>query len=145
MSDKTVKEYSNGEVTIVWKPDLCYHSKNCVNGLPEVFDVEARPWINADGASTDAIIEQVKHCPSGALSYYMNATGEPKKEDMKIEDEQIVEVAPNGPLMVYGNIVVKDAEGNETKKNRVTAFCRCGASSNKPYCDGSHKKIDFQG
>jgi len=145
MSDKTVKEYTNGEVTIVWKPDLCFHSMNCVNGLPEVFDPDARPWINAEGASTDTMIEQVRHCPSGALSYYINATGKPKKEDMKIEDEQIVEVTPNGPLMVYGNIVVKDAEGNETKKNRVTAFCRCGASDNKPYCDGSHNKIDFQG
>ncbi|MBV7530094.1 CDGSH iron-sulfur domain-containing protein [Chitinophaga sp. sic0106] len=61
-----------------------------------------------------------------------------------MEAESIVEPLPNGPLLVYGNIVVKDAEGKETHKNKVTAFCRCGASSNKPYCDGTHVKINFR-
>ena len=58
--------------------------------------------------------------------------------------EASVEVMRNGPLLVYGNIAVKDQFGNETKKHKVTAFCRCGLSNNKPYCDGSHvqKKID---
>ncbi|MDZ7650706.1 MAG: CDGSH iron-sulfur domain-containing protein [Cytophagales bacterium] len=64
---------------------------------------------------------------------------------VKVEAETIVETMPNGPLMVYGNVTVKDASGNLTKKNNVTAFCRCGASSNKPFCDGSHKRIGFEG
>jgi CDGSH-type Zn-finger protein len=59
--------------------------------------------------------------------------------------ESIVEVSPNGPLLVYGNILVKDKDGNETQKNKVTAFCRCGSSGNKPYCDGTHRKINFVG
>ena len=59
--------------------------------------------------------------------------------------EIIAETVSNGPLLVYGNIIVKDSEGNKTQKNKVTAFCRCGASANKPYCDGSHVKINFQG
>jgi hypothetical protein len=63
----------------------------------------------------------------------------------QVDVETIVETIPNGPLMVYGNIAVKDAAGNETHKNKVTAFCRCGASGNKPYCDGSHQKIGFEG
>ena len=67
------KEYTNGEVTIVWKNALCIHSGNCVRGLHEVFNHSARPWINAQGASTEQIVEQVKKCPSGALSFYMNA------------------------------------------------------------------------
>ncbi|MBK7870018.1 MAG: (4Fe-4S)-binding protein [Saprospiraceae bacterium] len=67
-----IKEYSNGEVTIVWKSALCEHSANCVRGLPEVFDVKASPWINAQGATTEQIIAQVNKCPSGALSFYMN-------------------------------------------------------------------------
>lgn len=61
-------EYTNGEVTVVWKPKVCIHSGNCVRGLPSVFDVKARPWINALGASTDEIVRQVAQCPSGALS-----------------------------------------------------------------------------
>lgn len=72
-----VKEYSNGEVTIVWKSALCQHSANCVRGLPEVFNSKANPWIVATGASTERLIEQVKKCPSGALSTYMNADKKP--------------------------------------------------------------------
>lgn len=56
-----------------------------------------------------------------------------------------VEVAPNGPLLVYGNLTVRDQQGTETKKYKVTAFCRCGLSANKPYCDGSHVKIKVDG
>jgi len=69
----TTHKYSNGEVTIVWKPDICIHSAKCFKGLPEVFDPKKRPWINAEGATTERIIEQVKICPSGALSFFMNA------------------------------------------------------------------------
>ncbi len=68
-----VKEYSNGEATIVWHNALCKHSANCVRGLPEVFNSKASPWINPTGAGTEKIVEQVKKCPSGALSFYMNA------------------------------------------------------------------------
>ena len=67
------KEYTNGEVTVVWKPELCIHSANCVKGLPGVFDTNKRPWINANGATTTEIIDQVKKCPSGALSTYLNS------------------------------------------------------------------------
>lgn len=67
------KEYTNGEVTVVWKQDLCIHSANCVKGLPNVFDPKARPWINIKGATTDEIVAQVKKCPSGALTTYLNS------------------------------------------------------------------------
>lgn len=63
------KHYTKGDVTITWKPDLCQHSKICWKGLLEVFDPRKSPWINMDGADTEKIIEQVKKCPSGALSY----------------------------------------------------------------------------
>jgi CDGSH-type Zn-finger protein len=59
--------------------------------------------------------------------------------------ETIAEVSENGPLLVYGNLKVKKNDGTIEQKNKVTAFCRCGASGNKPYCDGSHRKIDFKG
>ncbi|MBL7854783.1 MAG: (4Fe-4S)-binding protein [Cyclobacteriaceae bacterium] len=142
MKDIT-KKYTNGEVTIVWKPDTCIHSAICFKGLGEVFDPQKRPWITPEGASTERIIDQVKKCPSGALSYYLNADAGDRP--VKVESETIVETSPNGPLLVYGNVTVKDALGVLTKKNNVTAFCRCGASQNKPYCDGSHRKAGFQG
>ena len=71
MKDIT-KKYSNGEVTVVWKPNLCIHSAICFRGLSEVFDPRRRPWITPDKATSDKIVEQIKKCPSGALSYFMN-------------------------------------------------------------------------
>ena len=51
----------------------------------------------------------------------------------------------NGPLLVYGTLNVIDKDGNAETNNKTTAFCRCGASNNKPYCDGSHVKAKFEG
>jgi len=140
MKDIT-KKYTNGEVTIIWKPGECIHSGICFRGLGEVFDPHKRPWITPEGSTSERIIGQVKKCPSGALSYYLNRDA--GDEALKIEAETIVETMPNGPLMVYGNVSVKDSSGSITRKNNVTAFCRCGSSQNKPYCDGTHKKIGF--
>jgi uncharacterized Fe-S cluster protein YjdI len=80
MPKESIK-YTNGEVTIVWKPELCIHSGNCARGLPEVFKPKEKPWITPEGSTTEKIIAQVKKCPSGALSYFMNTeinTGEPE-------------------------------------------------------------------
>jgi len=74
MGQKTHK-YSNGEVTIVWKPEICIHSGNCARGLPDVFKPSERPWINAESTTTEKIIGQVRKCPSGALSFFMNMEG----------------------------------------------------------------------
>jgi uncharacterized Fe-S cluster protein YjdI len=74
MNDIT-KKYSNGEITIVWKPALCIHSKRCwkgETGLIDVFNPMEKPWIKPAGAPTDRIVQQVKLCPSGALSFYFN-------------------------------------------------------------------------
>jgi uncharacterized Fe-S cluster protein YjdI len=67
-----VKRYSNGEVTVVWKPALCIHSTNCFAGLPAVFDPRRRPWVNINGASSGTIVALVRKCPSGALSIFRN-------------------------------------------------------------------------
>ena len=140
---RVTKKYSNGEVTIVWKPARCIHSQKCFNGLPGVFDPAKRPWVNAEGADTAHIIAQVSECPSTALSYYLNADGD-KSENELLDIETVVEAKPNGPLFVYGNVTVKKADGTTEKRSKVTAFCRCGNSNNKPYCDGSHIKSEFK-
>jgi uncharacterized Fe-S cluster protein YjdI len=142
MERDITKKYTNGEVTIVWKPNLCIHSKICWTELREVFDPFEKPWIKQDGAPTERIIAQVKKCPSGALSYYMNRDSD--SEPVQVEAETIVEPAKDGPLLVYGNVTIKDSQGTLSKKSNVTAFCRCGASNNKPFCDGSHRKIEFK-
>lgn len=140
--DDITKTYSNGDITIVWKPSACIHSTLCWKGLPRVFNPRAKPWVNQNGAVTESIIQQVDKCPSKALSYYRNSEN-PAAES--ISTEGIVEIMPNGPLMVYGNIEVKYGNGQTEQKNKVTAFCRCGLSANKPYCDGTHVKAGFKG
>ncbi|WP_422107457.1 (4Fe-4S)-binding protein [Winogradskyella sp.] len=136
-----IKEYSNGEVTVVWEAEKCIHSAMCVKGLPNVFQPNERPWIKVDAASTDELINTIKKCPSGALSYYMTNSADKTAEILETK----VEVLENGPLLVYGTLKVTHKDGTEETKNRTTAFCRCGASQNKPYCDGAHVKEDFRG
>jgi uncharacterized Fe-S cluster protein YjdI len=134
------KEYSNGEITVVWQPELCIHSGKCVKSLPEAYKPNEKPWIKIDNASTEQFKNQLATCPSGALSYYMN------KEESKAPEvqETKIEVIDGGPLIVHGTVVIKDSEGGVVRKDKKTALCRCGASSNKPYCDGTHRKIDFK-
>lgn len=139
--NSVTKKYDNGEITVVWKPGMCIHSKNCWNGLPEVFNPQVKPWVNASGATTEAIMAQIDKCPSGALSYFRNDGA--TTEATTVEQTK-VEVTKNGPLLVHGDIVIKDKHGNETNKSKVTAFCRCGQSDNKPFCDGTHRTCGFK-
>ena len=136
------KKYTNAELTIVWQPSKCIHSAICFKGLPHVFDPRKRPWVMLESGQTNEIIEQVKACPSGALSYFMNDEDNPESQVLV---NTAVEVLENGPLLIYGNLKVKDKDGNETSKFENTAFCRCGHSANKPYCDGSHLGVAFVG
>lgn len=71
------KKYSNDVITVVWKPSACIHSTICwkkATGLPDVFDPRVKPWVRLEGGDTPSIIAQVNKCPSGALSFYYNAT-----------------------------------------------------------------------
>lgn len=70
---KIIKKYSNGEVTVVWNPEICQHSAICFRGLPEVFDPRERPWIRPENSNTDAITAQVDRCPSAALTWFKNS------------------------------------------------------------------------
>jgi uncharacterized Fe-S cluster protein YjdI len=138
-----VKRYTNGELTVVWRPALCIHSTTCFRGLPAVFDPRRRPWVDARAASTAEIVAQVGQCPSGALSLDESAPalGRPA-ESRDALPHAVVEPTPGGPLLVRGTLEVKGPAG-AIRKEGVTAFCRCGASGRKPFCDGSHARIGF--
>ncbi len=144
--NEIIKKYTNGEVTVVWQPSKCIHSTICFRGLPDVFDPAKRPWVNIQGAATERIVDQVKACPSGALSYFMNAEegSQPATQAAAGSAQVVVETVQNGPLLVTGAIGVKDKSGNIVMKEKTTAFCRCGGSNNKPYCDGTHSRIGFK-
>ena len=135
------KHYTNGDITVVWQPHVCIHSAICFRGLPAVFDPRERPWVRMEGASTEEIIAQIGKCPSGALSVKTNKTHMENQENKSGELLKI-QVMPKGPLIVKGTCTVVDESGNEITKENQVALCRCGASSNKPYCDGSHRQTN---
>ena len=140
--NEIIKHYEKGDFTVVWKPKTCIHAAECVKRLPEVYDPKGKPWIKPENASVEALKEQIDACPSGALTYIIK--GENSKAG-EVDEIRKVEVIENGPLLVYGTISVTKSNGTVEEKNRSTAFCRCGASENKPYCDGAHNNIGFVG
>lgn len=136
---EVIKRYSNGEIVVVWQPAKCIHSKLCFHGLSDVFDPNQRPWVNVEGSDTAAISKQVQECPSGALSIEKADV-----EEVEAKAATTVNVLPNGPLILQGDVLITGTDGTATEKSGAVALCRCGASANKPYCDGSHAKIDFK-
>ena len=143
MPERGTKEFSNNEITVVWKPDMCIHSGNCVENLPGVFKSKEKPWIVMDGGSTQEIKETIAKCPSGALSYRVNDPNS-QQEDREIAAK--VTVMADGPYIVEGDFELKDADGRTIKTTaKKAALCRCGESGKKPFCDGTHKRIEFIG
>ncbi len=124
---------------MVWDYPKCIHSEHCWRELGTVFRRNEKPWINLDGAETEAIIEQIDKCPSGALSYRMEG------ESSEGSDLPKIIVAKDGPLLVQGDCILTLPDGSVDERKGKTALCRCGASSAKPFCDGSHSKINFKG
>jgi len=146
MSKKnTGKEYSNGEVTIVWQPQLCSHAAKCAKSLGSVFRPKERPWIDATGASTDEIISTINTCPSGALSYFLNESNNEKNMQDQPSKSVDIKMLADGPMLLTGDFIITDSKGNKLEKRAKVALCRCGASENKPFCDGEHNKIGFKG
>jgi uncharacterized Fe-S cluster protein YjdI len=136
------KKYQNNEITVTWEPSKCIHSAECFKGLPRVFNPRLKPWINLEGSETDRIIKQIDKCPSGAISYVHNV--ETTNEKLKEQDEVLkVKVMPGGPLILQGNFILEHLNEAQVSKDKITALCRCGQSLNKPFCDGSHRKIEF--
>lgn len=144
---KDTLRYTNNEITVVWKPNTCIHSTLCWKGLFDVFNPKVKPWIRLDGATTEKIIEQVRKCPSGALSYYLNSKLPDEADKVVTEAVNLlkIEVTPNGPLLVRSECLIVHDDGREETKAGSVALCRCGSSQNKPYCDGSHRKVGFKG
>ncbi len=136
------RKYEKDGIKVVWKPELCYHSENCTKGLPEVFKPNEKPWIQVDEASRERIVSQVKKCPSGALSIEGDSNTE---KEAPQEALTLIETVKNGPVLVKGNLGLKigDGETDRLSQDRI-ALCRCGSSSKKPFCDGSHTKVDFK-
>ena len=137
---KPLQVRSTDAIEVTFNPNLCAHAGLCLRGLPEVFNLQARPWIQPEHAPADDLAEVVRRCPSGALTYHRLDGGEDEQPD----DRVTMRPVRNGPIYARGDLEILDGEGNVLRRTTRAALCRCGSSENKPYCDGTHVKTGFR-
>lgn len=133
--------YSNKDITVIWKEELCTHSGRCFRELPAVFDPPGDAFMDLEAAPSPVIMAQVERCPSGALTYVRIGAEHPVPEGSVTLR---LELLKDGPVVVKGTVVIADSAGRETTRNGTTALCRCGQSANKPFCDGTHATSGFR-
>ena len=130
--------YPGKEISIQDNRFLCSHVGFCTDRLKTVFKQSEEPWIDADGDTAEAIAKLVRQCPSGALSFTLQ--GGSRDEEAP---EAGITIGKDGPYYVTGEISLEVAEWSKDADRRRFALCRCGASANKPFCDGSHWEAGF--
>lgn len=135
----TWSDYVGHGITIHDNRHLCAHAGKCTEGLSSVWRMGREPWIDPDGAGAKSIIAVIEQCPSGALSYSIDQSRvtEPKESDGIV-------VSKDGPYHVTGQVALNDPSRNTDEVSGRYALCRCGASKNKPFCDGSHWHVGFK-
>lgn len=134
------RTYQDDAIRVFWDSSVCIHVGQCLRNGGGVFDVGRRPWIDLDQADTATIVAAIEGCPSGALAYERLDGGPQEAPDAPTT----IVPWPNGPLMVRGQMSVRDRSGNEFRAGPRAALCRCGASGNQPFCDLSHRDIGFR-
>ena len=138
MLDRRVA-YAGRDITIFDNRSICSHAGFCTDGLKGVFRMKAEPWIDADGAAREAVIATVRQCPSGALSYAVHGA-----EGLPPQREPMVTPTRDGPYAVTGGVELVDVAFGDGASREHYTLCRCGASKNKPFCDGSHWQVGFK-
>ena len=131
--------YVGKTITIFDNRAICAHAGYCTDGLKEVFREDAEPWIDPDGAAVERIIATIERCPSGALSYAIDG-----REAKPVNRPPAVVVTRNGPYEVSGGVELGNVEFGDGASREHYTLCRCGASKNKPFCDGSHWTVEFR-
>lgn len=133
------KDYAGKAITIHDNRGLCAHAGVCTDRLSSVWRMGVKPWIDPDGASAAAIIETIEGCPSGALSYSVD-----EQEHVDADRPCAIRLAKNGPYVITGSIELDGVEFGDGSSREHYTLCRCGASKNKPFCDGSHYDAGFE-
>jgi CDGSH-type Zn-finger protein/uncharacterized Fe-S cluster protein YjdI len=130
-----VDEIEGEKLTLLYEGKKCIHSRFCVTWGPRVFlaNVEG-PWIHPDAMDVDALTEIAHVCPSGAIRY-RRKDGKPDEAPPPVN---LLAVREAGPYAFRAELVLD----GDPVGYRAT-LCRCGHSKNKPYCDGTHKSVEF--
>ncbi len=132
-----VEVVKGSEVTVTFDGSRCIHARRCVLGRPDVFvpGVKGR-WIHPDAAPAEAVLHIGRVCPSGAIRVTRNdGSGDAQGAPLV----NTVRVFENGPLAIEAELSLK----GEPQPGPRAVLCRCGASRNKPWCDGSHTEAGF--
>ena len=140
MSDGKAIEYPGEAATVSWHGRLCIHIGECGRAQGDLFVGGRKPWCQPDVAPDDEVEEVVLRCPTGALTYDF-------ADGLRAETADAVntiQVAYNGPLFVRGDLDIEGAPADAPGLKFRAALCRCGQSSNKPFCDNSHEKANFR-
>jgi CDGSH-type Zn-finger protein/uncharacterized Fe-S cluster protein YjdI len=132
------RHYAGDAVDITYNVKRCIHAEICVQRLSQVFNPKKRPWIDANGETAERIVAVVSQCPSGALHTIRKDEGPAETTPT----QNTITLWQDGPLQVRGNISITAAGIAMEDETRAT-LCRCGASHYKPFCDNTHKEIDF--
>lgn len=130
-------DYIEGrDLTLIYEGRKCIHSRFCVTWGPKVFLANVKgPWINPDAMPTEALAEIAHVCVSGAIRY-RRKDGKPDEQAPPVN---LISVREGGPYAIKADIRLGGAPGG----NFRYTLCRCGASKNKPFCDGSHQEVNF--
>jgi CDGSH-type Zn-finger protein/uncharacterized Fe-S cluster protein YjdI len=135
MSDNAIEQVTGRWATISFDGRRCVHARRCVLSQPSVFKANVEgPWIDPDAASAEDLMFVALSCPSGAIQVTRLDGGEAEGNPLV----NTIAIRENGPLAVNARIEL----AGEPIGTRAT-LCRCGASNNKPYCDGSHNGAAF--
>lgn len=140
-SDRTSDEllsYEGEKITIKYNRLVCSKAHECGERLNRVFDTSRTPWIDPDQGAITEIIDVVRACPSGALSYQANGTS----TRHEVAQDSVVNIESGGPINVR-NVSLIGEEWCTGACEEKYSLCRCGASKNKPFCDGSHRASGF--
>ena len=132
-----VDSYRGKQITIHDNRSICAHAGRCTDGLPATFRSHQEPFVDPKVDTAEKIIEIVGKCPSGALSYTLH-----DRHAIAAERAAMIVVTP-GPYAVMGNIAIDQVQNAGASKDHYT-LCRCGASKNKPFCDGTHWAVGFK-
>ncbi len=131
----TTERVDGAKISVIFDGAKCIHSRQCVTGAPKTFlaNVEG-PWIRPDDTATERLVEVAHACPSGAVQYERRDGGGPEPAP----PVNMARLRENGPVAVHAPMTV-----NGVPIGMRATLCRCGASKNKPYCDGSHHDAGF--
>ena len=139
-TSRRLQRYATDAITVTFDPVRCIHAAACIRALPAVFDPSRKRWIRPELATAPEVVDAVMRCPTGALRYEL-PDGSP---EAAAEGPAVIRLSRNGPLYVKGDVRVVTEDDRELASGLRLALCRCGASHNQPFCDGSHRTAGFR-